>query len=74
MEDVAEISGVIAGIELDEARCLNKFKDIGIDLGGIEVPPGNIVWCPVRHHNLPCRLKADLGKERLYTSPELTRS
>jgi len=42
-EDVAEIGRVVAAVVLDHAGGFDDLHQLGVDLGGIELVPGNVV-------------------------------
>ena len=55
VEDAAEIGRIVAAVMLDHGGGLDHFENIGIDLGGIELRPGDIVEGPMpfaRHGSL----------------------
>jgi len=49
MEHAAEIAGIIGAVLLDQARRLDDAQELGLDPGGIEAVPGNVVERPRSH-------------------------
>ena len=46
-EDVAKINCVVAAVELDHAGGLDNLHQLRIELGGLEILPGDIVQGPM---------------------------